>query len=621
MCGIAGFVATEPSGAVAVDRLQQINAAMQNRGPDGEGFWYSDDASIALAHRRLAVIDLSDQAAQPMVDASGDFVISYNGEIYNYRELRDHCEQRGYVFRTHSDTEVLLALYAYYGEAMLGKLRGMFAFAISDVKQRQVMLARDPLGIKPLYYAHAQGGYYFASSLTALDQAGIVDWQQVSASALGSFYLSGSVAEPDTWYRQAKLLPAGSYCLYKVGSGASVVTQSYWSLPMAASMPANTAEEDATKVREAVTGSVRAHMVADVPVGLFLSAGIDSGVLASLMHSMSDKPVIAITLRFAEYENTLQDETPIAAELARRFGMQHCVYTLSREEFLAELPAFFAAMEQPTIDALNVWFVAKAARQQGLKVVLSGIGGDELFGGYPSFKRIPRLLKFWRCLSIIPFAQPVVGRLLGWLMQHRSPKWRSLPDYAGTVPSAYRLQRALFLPDELSAEFAELAQAGGTDVNGIVAPVGWAESGDESRSKSIDTRLQIAGLETRFYLRNQLLRDADWAGMAHSIEIRTPLVDHCLWEQLNSVSPGYRFRAGKAALLGLLSARERELLANRPKTGFTLPMREWLQSALHGVGAESAAAFEDNTHWSRVYAHHVISRFKGSQTGALQRNG
>lgn len=620
MCGIAGSFSYDVQTSVDVNVLQKISACMQARGPDGKGFWLHEDHSISLVHRRLAIIDLSANAAQPMSDVSGRYVISYNGEIYNHPELRKQCEQKGYQFVSQSDTEVLLALYQLYHIEMLSQLRGMFAFAICDVQEKTMFLARDPHGIKPLYYVDHETDdtkqCTFASSLQALRHAKLIDESQVDVKSLASFYHTGSVSEPLTWYQQAKLLPAGSYRMMvqespvkkssvilattptTTLSTTSNANHRYWHLPaqfVAAKKNRLKADHNAI-VRQAVTESVQAHMLSDVPIGLFLSAGIDSSVLATLMRQFTDQPIQAITLRFSEYQNTHDDESIVAGEIARRHGLDNHVYTLGKDEFIEELPKFFAAMEQPTIDGLNTWFVAKAAKQLGLKVVISGVGGDELFGGYPSFSNIPRLLSLWPILSScfkLPFAYSVYQQALKLLDSQSKEKWSFLPDYANSIVTAYRLQRGIFLQAELDPKLC-LALIELEDFLNL----------DELIINGSETVLNVGLLESQCYLRNQLLRDADWASMAHSLEIRMPFVDSQLSTTLASVPASVMYKKNKATLVKLLSSEDRQLLAQRPKTGFTLPMQQWL----------SQFALENNdnpiqSHWSRHYASHVVTRF------------
>ena len=385
MCGIAGiFSYHEQSPPVDQAELLRIRDRMISRGPDGAGMWFSDDRRVGLAHRRLAIIDLSPAGAQPMHDPETGNWIVFNGEIYNHIELRAQLNQAGIVTRSHSDTEVLLKLYAHKGPVMLNMLRGMYAFAIWDAQQRQMFIARDPFGIKPLYIADDGKTLRFASQVKAL-LAGEVDTRPEPAGHAG-FLLWGSVPEPYTLYRGIRALPPGHWL--SVANG--VVGQ-----PVCFNSPAKglrripSAGPDETeaalqRIAQAVRESVAAHMVADVPVGVFLSAGLDSTMLAACAASLGN--LRTLTLGFEEYKDSLFDEAALAGVVAQSLDAQHALHRISAADFAQDRESLLAAMDQPSIDGINTWFVAKAAAQQGLKVALSGIGGDELFGSYPSFR-------------------------------------------------------------------------------------------------------------------------------------------------------------------------------------------------------------------------------------------
>ena len=409
MCGIAGILAYR-NVAPAVDRseLVRMNERMAARGPDGSGLWMAADQRIGFAHRRLAIIDLSERGAQPMASADGTLTITFNGEIYNYRALRADLERKGYTFRTESDTEVLLQLYADRGPAMVEQLRGMFAFGLWDSRRRRLLLARDPLGIKPLYYADDGWTVRFASQAKALLAGGAISREPDPAGIVG-FHLLGSVPEPFTVWREIRALPAGCTLLVdNVGPGEPVA---YYSIAASLASRAASSTSDLAHARaqlaSAVHDSVRHHLVADVPVAVFLSAGLDSGALLGTMSDLGARDVTAVTLAFEEFRGGLQDEAPLAAEVAARYGARHIVRTIDRREFEQDLPAILDAMDLPTIDGINTWFVAKVAREAGVKVALSGLGADECFGGYPSFVDVPRSVRIFRSFDFVPS--------LGWL--------------------------------------------------------------------------------------------------------------------------------------------------------------------------------------------------------------
>jgi len=440
MCGIAGIVTYGDASAPADGgALARMTARMAARGPDGEGAWISPDGRAALGHRRLAIIELSPAGAQPMLDPATGNAVVFNGEIYNYRELKHELEAAGAVFRSDSDTEVLLKLYARVGEAMLERLRGMFAFAIWDARRRRLFLARDPLGIKPLYYADDGRTLRFASQVKALLAGGEIA-DTPSAAGMAGFLLWGHVPEPWTWLEAVKALPAG--CTLTINCDAHGPTlQRYFDLRaeiVAAEQSAPPTRDAVEEALAAVEDSVQQHLVADVPVGAFLSAGRDSTLIATLAARHLSEPLRTITLRFDEYRGTPNDEAPIAERVAQLIGARQQTRRVRREDFDADRQRILDAMDQPSIDGVNTWFVSRAAAQSGLKVALSGLGGDELFEGYVSNTEVPRLARRLRMFAWAPAvgrafrfaAAPVVRRVV-------NPKWASLAEYGGTLHGAW----------------------------------------------------------------------------------------------------------------------------------------------------------------------------------------
>ncbi len=565
---------------------------MRSRGPDAAGVWISDDHRVGLALRRLSIIDLSAAGAQPMRRSS--LVIVFNGEIYNYRELREGLEAKGVAFTSQSDTEVILRLFEREGEAMLPRLRGMFAMAIWDAAQRRLFLARDPYGVKPLYYADEQGTCRIASQVKALVAGGGVSRQFDPAGAAG-FFLRGTVPEPFTMYRAIRALPAGSYAWVTAG-GVSKPAQ-YFSIAatLRDALSSGIAFDDRQRlelVHDALLESLRYHLVADVPVGAFLSSGIDSGAVVAFAREAGATSMQTMTLRFEEYRGRDNDEAPLASEVARRYEVQHVVRDLTRQEFDAELPRIFAAMDQPTIDGVNSYFISKAARDAGLKVALSGVGGDELFGGYTSFRDIPRWIPITRVLSRIPGAGDALHRLnaaLARRSRHISPKMGEIVRYGRSYAGAYYVKRGRFLAQELPSVLGPEVAAEGLRRLDLVALIEEAVTPDPGSPYA-----RIAALESSLYLRNQVLRDIDWASMAHSLEVRVPLVDAHL---LRRLAPALVTRQGRGKQL-LADAPRPPLphaVRNRRKTGFTVPMREWLRQQ------DGAAEFGKRGWARRVY--------------------
>lgn len=595
MCGInGGFAYHYAANPFDFNELLRTRDHMVTRGPDSGGAWMSDDGRIGFGHRRLSIIDLSDAGSQPMANADASLIVTFNGEIYNYRDLREALELKGYVFRSNSDTEVLLHLYADKGEAMVLDLRGMFAFAIWDEKKKSLFLARDRFGIKPLYFADDGWTFRFASQVKALVAGGAVA-PDPDPAGLAGFYLFGSVPEPFTIYRTIRTLPAG--CTMMVGSAGPERERRYYTIAQAYrdAVPARPpTEETLRRARAAVSDSVSKHLIADVPVGIFLSAGVDSGALLGLMRDAGMKNIQAVTVNFDEFVGSTADESLIASELARKYGAQHTVRTVRRAEFDEDLPSIIEAMDQPSIDGVNTWFASKAARELGLKVVISGLGGDELLGGYPSFRDIPN----WTRLMWAPSRVPLLGRAVRMALTALeksaglNPKTAGLVELGGTTAGSYLLKRGLFLPWELQKVMTPDLLAEGLR---RLMPMNLIEGALTPDPGSDFAR--VATLETSFYMRNQLLRDTDFASMAHSIEVRVPLVDHVLLSELASFHGDFGPGAGKS----LLASAPREPLPdhvlNRSKTGFQTPVHIWMQSAAHNEEASSGPWARN---WSRV---------------------
>ncbi|MGA7792983.1 MAG: asparagine synthase (glutamine-hydrolyzing) [Candidatus Acidiferrales bacterium] len=578
MCGINGIFAFHSASSLPLEtELLRTREAMHSRGPDGSGAWWSMDRRCGLGHRRLSIIDLSDRASQPMTSEDGRFVVVFNGEIYNYPQLRTELETDGAHFRTTSDTEALLHLYARHGGEMVHRLRGMFAFAIWDQVQRRLFLARDPYGIKPLYTANDGWTFCFASQVKALLAGGRVSRDPEPAGFVG-FHLFGCVPEPFTLYRDVRSLPAGhTQWVDAAGPREPRPFSNLAQVLAKGSVSPVPAAEISERVRAAVFDSVRAHLLADVEVGVFLSAGVDSGAVLGCMRDAGQREILAITLAFDEFRGTSEDEAPLAAHVCERYGARHVVRRLSQEEFLRDLPAILNAMDQPSIDGVNTWFVSKAAREAGLKVALSGLGGDELLGGYPSFLDVPRWRRRFGKLARLPgtgyLARQLISAVAPGLARTR-PKILGILEYSGTWAGAYLLRRGLYLPTELAEVMdPEIAREGMRRLNPL-GRLGANLTPDPSSDVG-----RICVLESAHYMRNQLLRDADWAGMAHSLEIRVPLVDFTLLGALAPVIPSLMPGAGKAVLAKAPTVPLPSEIVSRAKTGFGVPTGAWMNAA------------------------------------------
>jgi asparagine synthase (glutamine-hydrolysing) len=595
MCGINAIYAFHPSAPpVDLDELTRTREAMRLRGPDAAGQWLTDDRRVGLGHRRLSIIDVSERANQPMLSREEDMAIVFNGEIYNYHALRDDLMAAGERFDTTSDTEVLLRLYRREGAAMLPRLRGMFAFCIWDARNRSLFLARDPYGIKPLYYADDGRTVRIASQVKALLAGGGVSATRDPAGIAG-FLLRGSVPEPFTMYETIRAVPAGSWMT--ITSSGPSQPLSYYSIAAvlrdAVHSRSHSQEERQEIIGDAVTESVRYHLVSDVPVGAFLSSGRDSSTVVALA-AETGTPMRTVTLRFAEYVGTRKDEAPLAEVVARQYGTQHTTWTLTGQRFRDDLPKALEAMDQPSIDGLNSYFVCKAASELGWKVALSGTGGDELFGGYSTFRIIPRLVHTFGVLRHLPGVARAFERTYTRVMPRNhakfSPKTAYTLKYGHSYEGAYLMKRGLFLPEELPELLGDELAEEGLRRLAILDLIRATITPDPGTPFA-----RVAALETALFMRNQLLRDIDWASMAHSLEVRVPLVDAFL---LRKVAPAVftsSRRDGKDLLARSPHTPLPDAILTRKKTGFTLPITDWLarehREVPHSFGMRPWALF------------------------------
>ncbi|HEV2211481.1 MAG TPA: asparagine synthase (glutamine-hydrolyzing) [Verrucomicrobiae bacterium] len=600
MCGIAAIFNYRTGQPISCTELLQTREAMSRRGPDDAGCWVSADGCVGLAHRRLSILDLSPAAAQPMHHADGSSCIVFNGEIYNYRELRAELRAQGCAFQTTSDTEVLLHLYQRHGRDLVHKLRGMYAFALWDFRQRGLLIARDPFGIKPLYISDNGQTFRAASQVKALLAAGAVDTSPEPAGHTG-FFLWGHVPSPYTLYRGIRSFPPGT-TLWLDANGARA-ERTFYSIPQilsdAEAQPV-THDSDDSILADAIGSAVRHHLVSDVPVGLFLSAGLDSTTLLALA-AQAGRHLRTFTLGFEEYRGKPEDETPGAARTAARYGASHEAVWIRKQDFEKYLDGIFDAMDQPSCDGINTFFASFAAARAGLKVALSGVGGDELLGGYPGFRQIPQLVR--RLSRLRPpqsrcellrkggarlfraVSAPLIGRIT-------SPKYAGLLEYGGSWGGAYLLRRGLFMPWEIPLD-SDVVREGLAELQPV-------ERLEQTVAGIRSPRLKVAALELTCYLRDQLLRDTDWAGMHHSVEVRTPLVDIELLLALAPLLAGAH-PPQKNDLARVPNVPLSPFLLNRAKTGFTVPVRNWL------LATRPAKPGRGLRPWTRV----VHSRFEG----------
>lgn len=584
MCGICGVIGSEDQNQAALP-LQRMMRAMEHRGPDGNGVLIAPGAALGM--QRLSIIDLP-RGQQPIWNENSTLAVVFNGEIYNFRELRRSLESAGHVFRTQSDTEVIVHAYETWGEDCPRHLRGMFALAIVEIPEgkagrpRRVFLARDRIGIKPLYYSIVENKFFFASEVRALLASDCIP-RRLSADALPSYLLFGSVGEPMTLVDGLHSLPPG-HCGYVSCDqpAASFRPHAYWSAAEATNSdaPQPTGTSPVARVRAALEDSVRCHLLADVPLGIFLSSGIDSTALAALA-SRQRSSIKTFTVVFPEQEFS---EAALARRTADLLGTEHSELLLSGDEMQLRLDDVVAAFDQPSADGINTYFVSWAARQAGLKVALSGLGSDEIFGGYSTFSSTPRVARMMAFSRLLPSPLRKAGNapFRAWT------GWTSHPDsilklagaFSGPAdfPHPYFFTRTLF-PPRTAAQLLRANRAGweGSLWFAWMAAVA-------AEAAQLEPFTAVSWLEIRSYLVNMLLRDTDTMSMRHSLEVRVPFLDHPLVELTLGFPATAKNRNGvrKALLIEALGDLLPKEIASQTKRTFTLPWEHWLRGPLRG---------------------------------------
>jgi asparagine synthase (glutamine-hydrolysing) len=618
MCGIAGIVsrAPRPAPPALVDALDR---RLAHRGPDDRGVYASPDGLALLVHRRLSLIDLSSAGRQPMTTPDGRHWLAYNGECYNYRSIRAELESRGERFTSGSDSEVLLRLLACEGPAALARVRGMFALAWWDSEARTLLLARDRYGIKPLYFAERDGRVAFASEVRALLETAVVP-RTIDAAGVLAYLRWGSVPAPLTWIDGVESLPPGTWQRWTTAgrrdAGTFADVRHTW--VTADSVPDEPALIAA--VRTAAADSIRAHMVADVPVGVFLSGGKDSAALVALARPLvADLRTYTVVVDDPEF-----DEADVAAETARHFATQHQTLRVVGADLPRDWATIVAHLDQPTNDGINTYYVSRAVAATGVKAVLSGVGGDELFGGYSTFRRLPLAERIGKAAGGL---LPMAARLARGGVKDRAvaARLQHVARHAGDRLEIYRGLRGLLLPDELG-RFLGPRLVDARDIQDRVAAVEQATLAAAGPERALAA---ASRLESVLYMRSQLLRDVDVMSMAHGLEVRVPFIDH---ELAHAVWPALGAHpslvAGKRLLTDALPSPLPPGVAGQPKRGFTLPFARWIhgplsdlvRSGLHDLAADGwiAPAVPDalwqqlcarRVHWSRPWALGVLGRF------------
>jgi len=637
MCGICGiFDYRDQGNPIIEDLILRMRDSMIHRGPDDAGVYISLDKKVGIAHRRLSIIDLSPAGHQPMSTSDKRFTIVHNGEVYNYKEIREVLESKGYKFKSNTDTEVILYSYAEWGPGCLEKFRGMYAFAIWDDFEKKLFLARDRLGIKPVYYSNTGGTFVFASELKALKSSGLIS-SDINPAALVAYLMLGSVPCPVTIYQSVYALEPGSYLIWQNGV---FETHRYWDLPVQTG-EVNDKEEAVERIKELLLESVRLRMISDVPLGAFLSGGLDSSSLVALMRKVSNGTIRTCSMIFEEKEYS---EASYAKAVAEAFETEHYERVITLEDLKAEWDKIFWAMDQPTIDGVNTYFVSKTAKEAGLTVALSGLGGDELFGGYPNtFRGIPRLLKLLRFVQGIPAGQKVAV----WVLNNFAinSKFNKLSDALSrppTVASAYLVMRGLFSLKEVKSlvlpEIWDEAIKGFNPLLYIPEQAGASFSITPNPLQLTPAYLYnwISRAELRTYTHNQLLRDTDTMSMAHSLEVRVPLLDHILVDFLLSLDEDLKINEvlPKSLLIKAIGGNLPRMVRNRKKKhGFTFPFAFWLKKASKDIIQSPIEEFlflkkekikyiflnfyHGKVHWSRPWALIVFNNW----TRKMVKNG
>jgi asparagine synthase (glutamine-hydrolysing) len=643
MCGIAGAVGAIDDSLEASVRLMMD--AQAHRGPDDSGFYRSppadDHAGVIFGFRRLAILDLSPEGHQPMIDRERQNVVVFNGEIYNYVELRKDLETAGEAFRSTGDTEVLLRACGRWSDATLDRLRGMYAFAFYDRASRQVLLARDRLGIKPLYYATvkrpAGTALLFASELRALLATGLFE-RHLDPRALSTYLWNGFVVGPATAVKGISLLPPGSSLSVALGA-APGAPKRYWSLAGRQAVH----DRGAVALENELLTAARQHLASDVPLGVFLSGGVDSSAVTALAVRAGSERIKTFHIAF---EETAFNEAAYARQIAAALGTEHQEFMLTQARFRADLDRALASLDQPTFDGINTYFVSRVVREAGFTVALAGTGGDELFGGYRSFRDLPASQLLTRALRFAPRAALEAATRLAVRLKTGKPgevapqtRWGKLPDLLGAggdLVGLYQTAYGLYTRDF----FEEL---GGRASDEVISGLPRERIGELAEATESATPLKsVSRLELALFIGERLLRDTDVASMAASLEVRVPLLDHRVVEAAGSVPDRTRFRPlGKKTLLKTLAMPHvNPAIFERPKAGFVLPIEVWAKDQLAGridalfaekelvrsVGMNGDAlnrlwrsfrAGAPGLYWSRIWAPFVLLDWCQRQKVAL----
>lgn len=587
MCRIAGIVSLYDSPLV--EEIIKMRDAMYRGGPDDSGVYVDDHLHLAFGHRRLSLIDLSPAGHQPMMDDEKDIIIVFNGEIYNYQSIKNQLTAKGYIFHSSSDTEVIINAYKEWGCDCFSMFNGMFALAILDKKKKQLVLARDHAGIKPLYFSIDKESLYFASEIRAF-KAINPNWQE-NKDWKKYFLLFGHLPEPITTLQNVQPLAKGYYAVVNLVD-LSFTKHPFYQLNYEYSI--YHLDEAIETIHEKLIVSVERHLISDAPIGLFLSGGIDSSLLTLIAKPFLHDNLHTLSIFF---EDEKFSEKKYQDIIIQKTDAQHRSFLVTEKEFKDSLPDILQAMDQPSNDGINSYFISKYAKADGLKAVLSGIGADELFGGYRSFYR-NKTLAASRLIPKFMFAFANI------FTDDKKKKinFLQLKNAMGN----YLFNRGFFIP----AQVAQLLDCTEKEIWELINEIALPQFVNDLLPKE-----QVSYTETNLYMQNQLLKDTDYMSMWHSIEVRVPFLDKDLMSAVYSIHPSIRYCSSPIKHL-LIKAFEKELpkeIWDRPKQGFTFPFEKWMKGMQLGVEDKNVhrlhkGLVNGNTHWSRYWTYLLMQR-------------
>ncbi|KAF0242836.1 MAG: asparagine synthase (glutamine-hydrolyzing) [Sediminibacterium sp.] len=583
MCRISGIV--HRSSTPAIDQITSMRDSMLHGGPDDAGVYIDEELHLALGHRRLSLIDLSAAGHQPMFSKDKNLVIVFNGEIYNYKEIQQELQSLGHNFISHSDTEVIIAAYAQWGKDCFSRFNGMFALAILDKLNGKLILARDHAGIKPLYYSFENGSLYFASEIRAFKTI-YSNWK-TNPDWRTYFLVFGYIPEPYTTLENVYTLSKGNWM--EISLNTFNQQQGQFAQPNY-QYTIHSEQEAVTKVKDALDAAVKRHLISDAPIGLFLSGGIDSSILTLLAKKYCGDQLQTLSIDFEESSFSEKKYQQIIIDAT---NAKHQSFIVSKQDFIDAIPDILEAIDQPSNDGINSYFITRYAKEAGLKAVLSGIGADELFGGYPSFKRT----------GLLGYTQLIPPFLLKAAVLFPDDKKKKIQFLVDTrFPGHYLFNRGFFTPDRVAA-YLDIPIS---KVNRVIESVALPAA-----NKAMHPLEQVAFEETNLYMQNQLLKDTDYMSMWHSVEVRVPFLDKDLMNLVYSIHPDIRYNSKqtKHLLIKAFADILPEAIWNRPKQGFTFPFQQWFNQVNIPTTNNpilqqmQAGLVNGKTHWSRYWCY------------------